>query len=91
MGKLQEEQNRPIFLGVNTAADKAKVMRVKLRLKGSNLFLNRDLSKNQRIEFRKQKKEKKDNLITDVSFIDNTPQLPTNNANVNNPINNNNQ
>ena len=28
-----------------------------------------------------------DNLITDVSFIDNTPQLPTNNAN---PINNNN-
>ena len=63
-------------------------MSVKFRLKGTNLFLNHDLSKNQRIELAQLRKQKKDNLITDVSFIDNTPQLHTNNAIANNPINN---
>ena len=93
LGKLREGQYRAIFLGFNTASDKAKIMSVKFRLKGTNLFLNHDLSKNQRIELaqlRKQKKKKKYNFITDVSFIENTPQLPTHNAIVNNPINNNN-
>ncbi len=64
-------KKRPIKIPLNSSADVDRVMKSTYKLKGTNIYINRDLTPLERAELKKLIQERKEKIATSTALGEN--------------------